>query len=104
MAISFDGTTPTIGAIGSLHEWNHTVATGIDNLIIVCISIRQGSGGETVLTVKYNGENLAKAGNHQIIPQRTEIWYLFDPIADGAAHTVQVKLTSAGRALLRRET
>ena len=70
MAITFDGTTPTIGAIGSLHEWNHTVATGIDNLIIVCISIRQSTGGETVISVKYNEEPLANAGNHRIIPQR----------------------------------
>src|SRR3972149_3113909 len=74
--------TGTVIAIASSLTWSHTVtSTGADRILVVGVSIRNGSS-QTVSSVTYNGVAFPPvlggvATNGTVL--RNELWYLLNP-------------------------
>ncbi len=94
MAITFDAATPTQSGTNNL-VWSHTVGAGINNILLVGVSIRQNSGSNVVDRVRYNGVNLVRAGALTSQTFRSELWYLINPIVGTA--DVQAQIVAQGR-------
>ena len=86
-------------------QWDHTVVSGNNRLLVVGVSILNNSGQTLATTtgVKYNGENMTRLGNSTNgTLARVEIWYLKDASlpTDGIPHTIVATLTSGNAAAL----
>jgi hypothetical protein len=79
--ITYDNASSDNSSGDSTLTFNHTIGSGCNRLLVVCIAAEDDSPDADVVTVTYNGVAMTPAVQHSpstISQMQTEIWYMLD--------------------------
>jgi hypothetical protein len=79
--ITYDNASSDSSSGVSDLTFDHTIGSGCDRLLVVCIAAEEDSPGADVVTVTYNGVALTQAVEHSpagSTQMQTEIWYMLE--------------------------
>jgi len=102
-SINYDAANSASGS-GSQLTFSHTIGGGSNRLLVVSVSIENGSTGPTVSSITYGGQNLTKIGSAQTgtgTIGRSELWYAFEAnLPSAGANNVVVNVSASASYLL----
>ena len=95
MAVSVDSTSGGTASVGTTVTVSHTVSSGSNRVLVVCIGMEYISGGFPITSVTYNGVALTEPGGTGVIQSGLccDLWYLVNP--DVGTYNIVVTKTNS---------
>ena len=102
-SINYDAASSDSGS-GSQLTFSHTIGEGSNRLLVVSVSIENGSSGPTVSSITYGAQNLTKIDSVQTGSTtigRSELWYALETnLPSAGSYNVEVNVSASVSYLL----